>query len=165
MAKLRLGRQRDGSRVFAEINIEPRYREQKDYDDPRKKVFGKTFSMSGKVIEKRKTFASSSGQVFDDVKIIKPGDIKVKDSRALISIWKRWHLNDLKAGTRKQEEELKKVGMTGATKYDKAVKHLKKKGLYVDRGYKYGTAWLHERLPKSVERRVITIVDQKRRRR
>jgi hypothetical protein len=42
--------------------------------------------------------------------------------------------------------------------YDKACAHLEAKGLLLDRGYRYGSAWLSEPLPSDVVQEVESIV-------
>jgi hypothetical protein len=70
----------------------------------------------------------------------------------ILEVWDEWHLNDMEAGTKLQEEILvkhygkKKRGYT----YVDACNVLKKEGLYVDRGYKYGSAWLLRILPEEI---------------
>ncbi len=71
----------------------------------------------------------------------------------LLVIWKRWHLNDLVPGTRKQMEVIRKwrkKNNISEWAYEKECEVLKEKGLLTDKGYKYGTAWLYEPLPKEV---------------
>jgi hypothetical protein len=74
--------------------------------------------------------------------------------RALCALWERWHLNDLKGGTRAQQEalasdEFKRMPPVG-DHYDTSSAFLTKKGLNPDRGYRYGQAWLVELVPDSV---------------
>jgi len=38
--------------------------------------------------------------------------------------------------------------------YDKDVAFLKKQSLYSDKGYKYGSEWLAQKLPKDVEKQI-----------
>lgn len=76
----------------------------------------------------------------------------------LCDIWDRWHLNDMCAGTRKQSEALR--GKRNRTKHDHytwACNYLKRKGLLVDRGYKYGAEWLFEPIPAKVVARIKTL--------
>lgn len=66
----------------------------------------------------------------------------------LCEIWHRWHLNTLCPGTRAQQNfvrcEIKDYD------YEAVCKRLQRVGLYEDRGYKYGYAWLAEILPQSI---------------
>lgn len=81
----------------------------------------------------------------------------------LCEIWRRWHLNGMRAGTRAQGDYLREhppePPFYPTTHYDKAVAALAKVGLWVDRDYRYGHAWLVERLPDEVVKRVVEICD------
>ena len=61
--------------------------------------------------------------------------------------WSRWHLNDMRAGSPRQEEFLRKNGHGG---YDAAIASLTVAGLQPDDGYRYGSAWLNEEVPEEV---------------
>ena len=66
-------------------------------------------------------------------------------------IWDRWHLNDMRAGTPAQTEVLRDLfAVRPGSDYDKQCEFLKEKGLLVDNGYVYGSAWLREELPQDV---------------
>lgn len=82
------------------------------------------------------------------------------------NLWDRWHLNNMRAGTREQEAEIEKhkAEYTGNDHYTWACDLLKKAGLYVvdasnyitaagvhaSKEYKYGSQWLREELPQDV---------------
>lgn len=74
------------------------------------------------------------------------------------TVWNRWHLNDLNAGTPKQESFLRELeDRNGGIGYEKAVEALKKAGIYEDadfihegKPYRYGSAWLKEEVPAEV---------------
>lgn len=74
------------------------------------------------------------------------------------TIWNRWHLNDLNAGTPKQEAFLRGLeDGNGGLGYEKAVEALKEAGIYEDedyiwngKPYRYGSAWLKEEVPADV---------------
>jgi hypothetical protein len=73
----------------------------------------------------------------------------------LCDLWDRWHLNDLRAGTRKQSEALRgKKNRSKHEHYTWACNYLKRKGLLVDQGYKYGAEWLFEEIPATVVKRI-----------
>ncbi len=73
---------------------------------------------------------------------------KEKQFRA---VWKRWHLNDMKAGTPKQEEYLKDHPIENtADHYTRACEVLREAGLNPDNGYTYGSKWLREEVPEEV---------------
>ena len=92
---------------------------------------------------------TSCGQIEDSI-VTKAGP-----KFRLIKIWKRWHLNDCKSGTRKQEKCLNnwKERPKGWS-YEEDCIYLKKHHLYNDRGYKYGQAWLVEPLPEDIIKEV-----------
>ena len=62
--------------------------------------------------------------------------------------WKKWHLNDMHAGTQRQEAALEQAGVTGwANNYTECCKYLESIDLLVDNGYKFGTSWLKREIP------------------
>lgn len=66
--------------------------------------------------------------------------------------WKKWHLNDLHAGTEKQEQALEDAGMTNwANNYTECCKYLESIGLLYDNGYKFGTSWLKREIPNEIK--------------
>lgn len=90
---------------------------------------------------------------------IKPEDIRFAPGwnrekwLDFLDAWHGYHLNDMHAGTPRQEAELKKYyasnpGMQES--YDANVEHLRSVGLYEDGGYRYGTAWLKRSVPAQV---------------
>jgi hypothetical protein len=128
-------------------------------DSERKKIIidielkGGRFSMSADC-------GTSWGQCYD--RISPDGDAQ-KD---LLSIWRKWHLNDMQSGTPEQMSAIK--GIDG---YDKQVQHLKKINLYEvphptkpGETYKYGTSWLTKRLPtnliKTIKKLIQTIEEE-----
>lgn len=76
------------------------------------------------------------------------------------SLWERWHLNDMVAGSPAQEEFLRANPVTykyPENHYDKACEALAAAGLQPDpnhihngKPYRYGSAWLCEELPEYV---------------
>jgi hypothetical protein len=75
--------------------------------------------------------------------------------RKLADLWKRWHLNDMRAGTQAQEKYLREnpVSFTyPRSHYEVACEALAAAGLNPDAetGYRYGTAWLREEVPAGV---------------
>lgn len=83
----------------------------------------------------------------------------------IFKFWKKWHLNDIKAGLIVQEEALEKVGL-GEALYDTKVDYLKSVGLYEvpvaqlkksreilpsyfkKDTYCYGEAWIKRIIPR-----------------
>jgi len=102
----------------------------------------------------------SSGQIHEH---IKP---KNEEHKRLLEIWANYHLNDLHAGTEKQEralEEWRKKNKIEGWAYEKEVKFLKSKKLYSDKGYKYGSNWLKRELPHTLETELKTLIQTIRR--
>lgn len=97
------------------------------------------------------------GQILHDIDpeeiIYAPGWNKELLIRFL-EIWDRWHLNDLRAGTPKQLEILKKNESKfiecEKCYYSWASELLKSEGLQIDDGYIYGSGWLTEEVPQEV---------------
>lgn len=75
--------------------------------------------------------------------------------RKLRDIWAEWHLNDMQAGTESQRKAIadatdggwKPDPMDG---YKSTCDMLRERGLYVDNGYTYGSAWLRKDVPADV---------------
>ena len=87
------------------------------------------------------------GQVIDECeKAYSNSEDKL--AKAICDMWRKYHLNDMHAGTPKQEEALNKAGITKwADDYDICRKYLASIGLLYDNGYKFGSAWLKEEIP------------------
>lgn len=101
----------------------------------------------------------SCGQILDDVKKEIDSYKRLKIDRSvllrIIEIWEEWHLNDLRAGTTKQQAVVKEWESEG-NKYNftKASELLDKKGLLYDKAYKYGSSWLVDPLPENIEKEI-----------
>jgi len=62
----------------------------------------------------------------------------------ILYIWDKYHLNDLKAGTKQQEAILSATNHKGgASSYKEDCDFLASLDLLTDRGYKYGSSWLY----------------------
>lgn len=112
-----------------------------------------TLSITGTVRDQRG--AEWSGQCTDVVRKVWGAYPEVVE---LCDLWDRWHLNDLRAGSRKQSDALR--GKKNRTKHDHytwACNYLKRKGLLTDQGYRYGNAWLFEEIPATVVARIKTL--------
>ena len=73
-----------------------------------------------------------------------------KDIKAIRGVWDRWHLNDCRGGTPKQEKFIRQWEKTHSYSYQLACEALEEANLLYDNGYKYGTSWLKEKVPLSV---------------
>jgi hypothetical protein len=76
--------------------------------------------------------------------------ISKDDLKAIIEIWEKWHLNDMKAGTVKQQAFIDEWIKTNRYNYTAACEALKAAGLYIDNDYQYGHEWLVDPLPEDV---------------
>lgn len=71
--------------------------------------------------------------------------------RKILDIWKEYHLNDMKAGTKYQTELLSDFKNTSSGSYHtEASAYLKSKNALYDRDYEYGTSWLYKEIPNDV---------------
>lgn len=73
--------------------------------------------------------------------------------RHFLSVWNRWHLNDMTAGSPAQEAHLRKLQYDRSKNgdhYEWALRVLGTAGLQPDSGYSYGSAWLSEEVPEDV---------------
>lgn len=110
-------------------------------------------SMVGNVWKANQSDIVSGGQNYGEILEYFPDDPKVK---RIVEIWKRWHLNDMRAGSPAQMEYLRThppvVGKYPDNHYDAALRELDTAGLNPDPadGYVYGSAWLREELPAEI---------------
>lgn len=65
--------------------------------------------------------------------------------KVIYKLWRKYHLNDLHAGTEAQEKALEQCP---STDYEERCEYLKSVNLYEDNGYKYGSAWLYRAIPE-----------------
>jgi hypothetical protein len=120
-----------------------------------KKKEGYVFSACCCVWNKNKTDIFRGGQCFDGLlQYINQLDDK-KLFVEIWELWKKWHLNDMHAGTEKQEKALKNFNGD----YKAQCEYLEKKGLLIDDGYKYGTSWLFRKIDKNDLIRIAKIME------
>lgn len=113
-----------------------------------------TLSISGYEVKLNSPLEGScGGQIRDTILEHYPSSDKVK---RLVEIWGQWQLNDLRAGTRKQNEALENFGGD----YNARCEYLKSIELYEDNGHKYGHAWLVDPLPLDVRSEVVELVEE-----
>ena len=116
---------------------------------------GDVFTMSGE-------YCGSMGQCLDSV------HPKNKEQTSIIEIWRRYHLNDMHAGTPKQEECLISSGINfhdyvnkgRKSVYDYECEVLERYGLLYDGEYKYGSGWIHQELPEDFECTLNDLIDK-----
>jgi len=116
-----------------------------------------TFAASGWTKENGRD--ASGGQCLDEIERIW-GDLLPARVRRVIELWERWHLNDLKAGTREQAAAIAhSFDDENRYTFDLACEYLRNAELYKDRGYHYGCEWLVELLPQEVVDEIHTIIE------
>lgn len=115
------------------------------------------FSACGDVWNSRHTLILCGGQCLDDMK---KHLIQNDEFRAVYRLWKKYHLNGLRAGTPAQESALKPYFAeckknNKRCDYTSACAYLQERGLLDDEGYiyngkpyHYGEAWLVEEIPE-----------------
>ena len=72
------------------------------------------------------------------------------DLKKIQNIWERWHLNDMRAGTPKQESFVRDWLNNHKFDYTEICMALSEVDLLNDNGYKYGSSWLTEKVPDEV---------------
>ena len=80
--------------------------------------------------------------------------------KVLYRLWKKYHLNDMHAGTEAQEKAVNKwINQGNIYNYKNACEYLKSINLYNDNGYKYGSSWLYRPIPKKDLEIIKTIIE------
>lgn len=113
------------------------------------------FSASGCIWKRNKSDHLIGGQVLEELKELFPEDELVS---RIVSVWQKWHLNDLTAGSPRQTEFLAQFpNQSNNNYYEWAKDKLKDAGLepdedfiYNEKAYSYGSAWLHTELPSAI---------------
>ena len=115
-----------------------------------------TFSVTGGIWDRRKFDFLTCGQCLDTILELIPNN---KLFKRIHKLWKLYHLNDLQAGTKKQQRMLDKYADNNY-EYDNCIRVLKKHRSYNDKGYEYGAQWLLNKLPVSFYREYISILKE-----
>ena len=113
---------------------------------------GGTFSICGDC-------GGGSGQCYDEI-------VPTPTQKKLIDFWKTYHLNTMRAGTRKQMEALERIKpkldaqkKCGSERWNIQERYLRFIGLLIDRGYKYGTDWLYRPYPQEELYKIIAEIE------
>lgn len=121
---------------------------------------GLVFSISGEGRRPRARDSEYCGQIQDIIREELPNYkeffMRKEDIIEVLDIWDRWHLNDMRAGTPKQEKALRQK--PEIVEYTERCEYLKKLGIYEDNGYKYGHGWLYEPLPIEVIVKIVRLL-------
>ena len=93
-----------------------------------------------------------AGQCADDI------TPSTTNQRRFLEIWRRWHLNDMKAGCSEQVLALEGFEPTTNDQYSETLEHLKGRGLDIVNGYSYGSGWLVEELPQEIKEEALHLI-------
>jgi hypothetical protein len=97
------------------------------------------------------------GQCRDEVYAILKRNRLFKE---IYELWEKHHLNNMHAGTERQEETLKlfkteyKKEHKVQPSYKEQCDYLAEHNLLIDNGYKYGSSWLYRPIPKQDLKRI-----------
>lgn len=121
------------------------------------------FTVSGDIWNARKTDIICGGQCLDLISKF----VNTPLFRQIYRLWKLYHLNDMKAGTPKQEQAVREWKNEG-NKYDytEVCKMLESKNLLFDESYliggkpyRYGTRWLKEEISSEDMKQITEILE------
>lgn len=133
IGKISLG----GKRKIYPVELEAELR-----DTPK----GPVFAVCGYIYNTRKTDCYSAGQNLETIYKYNKSDTVKK----LYTFWKQYHLNDMHAGTERQDALVDEFLASGNPyDYKQVCEYLKQNNLYIDNGYEYGTKWLYREIPAS----------------
>lgn len=107
------------------------------------------------------------GQCLDEIKEFRDNLKNPELFDELYDLWRKYHLNGMKAGTPEQQEAVKKFLETQQYDYEAICEYLKELGIYEipftgkthgkdynGELYRYGSGWVVEELPEEVVARV-----------
>lgn len=146
--------------ITVELELKTKDKVVRCYDTLEEVKDALVFSASANVWNTYKTDIVMGGQCLDSLVEYLPTN---KQFRRILEIWKMYHLNDMKAGTKLQTEALKDWRETHNIKgwaYDKECEYLKSIDLYNDRGYKYGSSWLFQTIPSEIIEEIKTLINE-----
>ena len=146
-------------KVELEITCENREKHPvRDWDTLKTVEDGGTFSICGQV-------AGNCGQCDSHI-------VPTPTQKKIIDFWNTYHLNSMRAGTKRQMEALDKIKdrlerkkICGYYRWELESRYLRFIGLLEDRGYKFGTDWLFRPYPKEELEQIIKEIEQEERER
>lgn len=112
----------------------------------------------------------AGGQCLDEAVVaLNACGLRCRMLEKIVPVWKKWHLNDMHAGTERQDEVLdqyKKEHPDWRYDYSEACEILKKHDLLYDRQYlvdgkpyKYGEKWLFHEIPHEILLEIVGILE------
>ena len=103
-------------------------------------------SICGNIWNSKHSDIICGGQCLDEIKCYFRNNRTFKE---VYRLWKLYHLNDLHAGTKKQEEFLHNNNIKNwANNYKEVCKILEKNNLLYDDGVKFGSTWHYWAIPE-----------------
>jgi len=124
------------------------------------------FTASGYIYNRLKTDCLCCGQCLDTIKKYMPHN---KTFNQIYDIWKKYHLNDMNAGSPKQSEIINKYFNDNPFHYDYDLVCLALDSLglleddsyiYNNKPYRYGSAWLKTEIPAPVKNQITSLLNQ-----
>lgn len=114
---------------------------------------------------------NACGQCLDDsVQYLAKSGLRCRTLEKIVPIWKKWHLNDMCAGTVRQSDFIEQYRYDHPEwryEYDEACEILKKHDLLYDKQYlvdgkpyKYGEGWLFHEIPHEILLELIDILEE-----
>lgn len=125
------------------------------------------FSVSGAIYNQTKTDCLTAGQMLDNAELDELAK-KHKSFAVIRKLWQKYHLNDMNAGTIKQEQALAnayKNGLLSKNGFDcdENCEYLKSINLYEDfhegKLYRYGSIWFYRKIPDEALKQIHLILD------
>ena len=128
------------------------------------------FSMSAEIWNQRHTDIYTGGQCVDTVAAYFPDNAK---AQRMVEIWKRWHLNDMRAGCEHQRAEKWEERRIDPKELPNHAGNRDEQGIIATWvlpsehkdgsltkacptcGYKYGSQWLREEIPPEVAKDIV----------
>lgn len=116
-------------------------------------------TVCGNVWNSKKTDCEMAGQCLDELKdLLQTNKLFSK----IHSLWTKYHLNDMHAGTKRQEEEIEKWrkenNLTG-WQFNRECEYLKSINLHEDRGFEYGNGRLYASIPENDLKEIESIIN------
>lgn len=141
------------NRVFLKLRLN--YKD----DDPKKPCF----SVCGEVWQSNGDDIEMGGQCVDTIWELFKNEIQKPELyKEIMDLWKKYHLNDMKAGTPAQEAAVEEYLKTNNYDYKEVCNHLYTIGLLRDPqflDYRYGTDWLYSPIPDEDLTRIKQIME------
>ena len=121
---------------------------------------GAVFTAGAKVWNPRGTDIVCGGQCLEELVPFIPDPA----FQEIVHLWRRYHLNNMHAGTPEQEAEVKRWLDGRRYDYPAAREHLREVGLLTvehnGKPYTYGTGWLYEPIPADDLARIRDIIER-----